>query len=90
MSYVGVETMTFDRIVAAIATALPVELTEDVRKNVRAALRSALEKMDLVTREEMEVQEKVLLRTREKLESLLIRLDQLERKLHDEPPEEHS
>ena len=81
--------MTFDRIAAAIATALPVELTEDVHKNVRAALRSALEKMDLVTREEMEVQEKVLLRTREKLESLLIRLDQLERKLHDEPPEEH-
>ncbi len=81
--------MTFDRIAAAIATALPVELTEDVRKNVRAALRSALEKMDLVTLEEMEVQEKVLLRTREKLESLLIRLDQLERKLHDEPPEEH-
>ena len=81
--------MTFDRIAAAIATALPVELTEDVRKNVRAALRSALEKMDLVTREEMEVQEKELHRTREKLESLLIRLDQLERKLHDEPPEEH-
>ena len=81
--------MTFDRIAAAIATALPVELTEDVRKNVRAALSSALEKMDLVAREEMEVQEKVLLRTREKLESLLIRLDQLERKLHDEPPEEH-
>ena len=81
--------MTFDRIAAAIATALPVELTEDVRKNVHAALRSALEKMDLVTREEMEVQEKVLLRTREKLESLLIRLDQLERKLHDESPEEH-
>ena len=81
--------MTFDRIAAAIATALPVELTEDVRKNVRAALRSALQKMDLVTREEMEVQEKVLLRTREKLESLSIRLDQLERKLPDEPPEEH-
>tara|TARA_B100000749_G_C18368685_1_gene440751 strand:+ start:42 stop:314 length:273 start_codon:yes stop_codon:yes gene_type:complete len=89
LSYAVVKTMTFDRIAAAIATALPVELTEDVRKNVRAALRSALEKMDLVTREEMEVQEKVLLRTREKLESLLIRLDQLERKLHDEPPEEH-
>ena len=81
--------MTFDRIAAAIATALPVELTEDVRKNVRAALSSTLEKMDLVTREEMEVQEKVLLRTREKLESLLIRLDQLEHELHDKPPEEH-
>ena len=81
--------MTFDRIAAAIATALPVELTEDVRKNVRAALSSTLEKMDLVTREEMVIQEKVLLRTREKLESLLIRLDQLEQELHDKPPEEH-
>ena len=80
--------MTFDRIAAAIATALPVELTEDVRKNVRAALSSARAKMDLVTREEMEVQEKVLLRTREKLESLLIRLDQLERELHDKSTEE--
>ena len=80
--------MTFDRIAAAIATALPVELTEDVRKNVRAALSSTLEKMDLVTREEMEVQEKVLLRTREKVESLLIRLDQLERELHDKSTEE--
>ena len=80
--------MTFDRIAAAIATALPVELTEDVRKNVGAALSSALAKMDLVTREEMEVQEKVLLRTREKLESLLIRLDQLERELHDKSTEE--
>lgn len=80
--------MTFDRIAAAITTALPVELTEDVRKNVHAALSSALAKMDLVTREEMEVQEKVLLRTREKLESLLIRLDQLERELHDKSTEE--
>ena len=80
--------MTFDRIAAAIATALPVELTEDVRKNVRAALSSALAKMDLVTREEMEVQEKVLLRTREKLEALLIRLNQLERELHDKSTEE--
>ena len=80
--------MTFDRIAAAITTALPVELTEDVRKNVRAALSSALAKMDLVTREEMEVQEKVLLRTREKLESALIRLDQLERELHDKSTEE--
>ena len=50
--------MTFDRIAAAIATALPVELTEDVRKNVHAALSSALAKMDLVTREEMEGQQK--------------------------------
>ena len=34
--------------------------------------------MDLVTREELEVQEKVLLRTREKLEALETRITELE------------
>ena len=34
--------------------------------------------MDLVTREELEVQEKVLLRTREKLEALEVRISELE------------
>ena len=74
--------MTFDRITAAIVASLPGELPKDVRNNLRAALAAAFEKMDLVTREEMEIQEKVLLRTREKLDALSARLDQLE---HDYP-----
>jgi BMFP domain-containing protein YqiC len=42
----------------------------EVEKNLRAALQSAFAKLDLVTREEFDVQQQVLLRTREKLERL--------------------
>jgi BMFP domain-containing protein YqiC len=45
-------------------------LQEDVKKNVRAALEAALARMDLITREEFEVQSAVLARTREKIDAL--------------------
>ena len=51
---------TLDQISAAIRSVLPQQLTHDVRKNMNAALQSALERLDLVTREELEVQEAVL------------------------------
>ena len=43
---------------------------EDIEQNFRSVLRGGLAKLDLVTREEFEVQEAVLARTREKLEAL--------------------
>ena len=42
----------------------------DLEKNFRATLQAGLAKLDLVTREEFEVQRQVMLRTREKLEAL--------------------
>lgn len=45
-------------------------LKEDMEKNIRSVLHTAFSKMDLVSREEFEVQAKVLQRTREKLETL--------------------
>ncbi len=45
-------------------------LQQDIEKNVRAVVSSGFEKLDLVTREEFEVQSAVLMRTREKLEAL--------------------
>jgi len=42
----------------------------DLEKNFRATLQAGLAKLDLVTRDEFEVQRQVLLRTREKLEAL--------------------
>jgi len=42
----------------------------DLEKNLRATLQAGLAKLDLVTRDEFEVQRQVLLRTREKLEAL--------------------
>ena len=70
--------MPLNKIAAAIAEALPGDLSGDVRRNINAAVQVVLEKMDLVTREEIEVQEKILLRTREKLEALEVRITELE------------
>lgn len=42
----------------------------DIEKNMRAVLQAGLARLDLVTREEFEVQQLVLRRTREKLEAL--------------------
>jgi BMFP domain-containing protein YqiC len=53
---------------------------EDLENNFRSVLRASLSKLDLVTREEFEVQEAVLLRTREKLEALEEQLQRLENK----------
>jgi BMFP domain-containing protein YqiC len=52
----------------------------DVEKNINALLKSAFTKMELVTREEFEVQAEVLRHTREKLNSLEARLAELEGK----------
>ncbi|MFN7779633.1 MAG: accessory factor UbiK family protein [Betaproteobacteria bacterium] len=50
----------------------------DVQKNLKALLTQQLGKLDLVTREEFEVQSQVLARTRETLAALEARLAQLE------------
>ena len=56
-------------------------MQHDMEKNLRAALQSALGKLDLVTRDEFEVQSAVLQRTREKLEALEARVTELETQL---------
>lgn len=53
-------------------------IRDDIETNFRSVLRSGLTRLDLVTREEFEVQEAVLSRTREKLEALERRLAELE------------
>ena len=50
----------------------------DLEKNLRALMQSALGRLDLVTREEYDVQREVLARTRAKLEELEARLAELE------------
>ena len=51
---------------------------KDVEKNVKAMLGSAFNKMDLVTREEFDIQQQVLIKTRTKLAELEARLAKLE------------
>lgn len=50
----------------------------DIEKNLRAVLQSVFTKLDLVTREEFDVQQAVLLRTREKLEALDTKIAEIE------------
>ncbi len=70
-----------EQIGEAISAVLPNELSEDVRKNIKSAVRGACENMDLVTREELEVQEAVLKRTREKVEELERQVQELEKQI---------
>lgn len=57
------------------------ESREDMQENFKAVLQSGLAKLDLVTREEFDVQRAVLLRTREKLEALERAVAELESQL---------
>ena len=52
-------------------------LQQDFESNVRSLLQTSLTKMNLVTREEFDVQSAVLQRTREKLEQLEKQIDKL-------------
>jgi BMFP domain-containing protein YqiC len=51
---------------------------DDLESNFRSVLQTGLGKLDLVTREEFEVQQAVLARTREKLEALEAKLEDIE------------
>ena len=53
---------------------------KDIEKNMRALLTAFLNRLDLVTREEFDVQRQVLLRTREKLERLEAQVATLEQR----------
>jgi ubiquinone biosynthesis accessory factor UbiK len=50
----------------------------DIQKNLKALLMQQFARMELVTQEEFELQRQVLARTREKLETLEARVEQLE------------
>jgi BMFP domain-containing protein YqiC len=54
---------------------------QDIERNVKALVASALERLELATREEFDVQARVLARTREKLERLEARVAELEQRL---------
>jgi len=56
-------------------------MRRDIESNFRAVLQSSLGKLDLTTREEFEVQSKVLERTRARIEQLEQRIATLEQRL---------
>jgi BMFP domain-containing protein YqiC len=70
-----------DDLARRLSNAVPAGLHEaqqDIEKNFRTVLQNTLAKLDLVTREEFDVQTRVLARTREKLEALEKTIAELE------------
>ena len=75
---------SIENLVRNLVDAVPEGLRsmrEELEQNFRSVLRTGLGKLDLVTREEFEVQEAVLARTRERLEALENRLAEFEKNL---------
>jgi BMFP domain-containing protein YqiC len=75
------DTKTIDDMANRLAGAIPPGLhaiKEDLEKTFRAILQSVLGKMELVTREEFEVQKMVLAKTRANLDALEKRVAALE------------
>ncbi len=72
---------SIEELAKKLADAVPEGLKsmrEDLEKNFRSVLQSGLSKLDLVTREEFEVQEAVLAKTREKLDALEEKIQAME------------
>jgi BMFP domain-containing protein YqiC len=72
---------TLDDLARRIGRILESSPAHDIEKNVKALLQGGLQRLDLVAREEFEVQTQVLLRSREKLEALEQRVAELEARL---------
>lgn len=71
-------TKIIEEIASKISRMVASTPAADIEKNVHALLRGVFTKMELVTREEFDVQSQVLQRTREQLEALERRLAELE------------
>lgn len=74
----------FDDLSKRFSETLPSSLRQmqsDIEKNAHVVLQAAFAKMDLVTREEFDVQQGVLARTRAKLEALEKKVAELEEQL---------
>ncbi len=67
-----------EEFTAKVSEVLAASPARDLEKNLRATLTALFARLDLVTREEFDVQAQVLARTREKLAELEARLARLE------------
>ena len=77
-----INVQSIDELAQRLAALVPPglrEAREDLTANIRSTLQSGLRQLDLVTREEFDVQRCVLLRTREKIEQLEAQVAALER-----------
>jgi BMFP domain-containing protein YqiC len=69
-----------DEVGERLRQVLEASPAKDLERNVRAVLSSVFSRLDLVTREEFDVQREVLLRTRERMNELERKLAEIERR----------
>ncbi len=77
----------FDELGAKMRELLDNSPARDIEKNFRAMLTAGFARLDLVTREEFDVQSELLSRTREKLTQLEARLAELEKETATREPD---
>ena len=70
-----------DEINAKVGEILQNSPAKDIEKNIRVMLSGAFSRLDLVTRDEFDIQQQVLQRTREKLTELEAKVAELEARL---------
>ena len=76
-----IDARVFDELAESLGKLLPPgvsDMKSDFERNAKSAVQSALGNLDLVTREEFDVQAEVLRRTRARLEELEARVQKLE------------
>ena len=79
-----IDLAAIDDLARRLSNLVPPGMTQardDLEQNIKTTLQMSLSKLDLVTREEFDVQRAVLLRTREKMDALEHTIEQLEARL---------
>ncbi len=75
----------FNDLQGKINQAIESSPAKDIERNVKAMMTQGFSKLDLVTREEFDIQAQVLAKTRAKLEALELRVAELEARLTGQP-----
>lgn len=70
-----------DRIMQTAKAAVPEALSKDVKDNVRAAIQDVISDLDMVSRDELDIQKAVLAKTRAKVDQMEAVIADLEKQL---------
>ena len=68
------------KIMLTAKAAVPESLSNDVKENIKAAIQDVMSELDVVTREELDVQKAVLAKTRAKVEEMERVISEFEKK----------
>ena len=71
-----------ERIMQTTKAVLPESVSRDVKDNIRAAIQEVISDLDVVTREELDIQKEVLKKTRAKVDEMETVIDDLEKRLN--------